>query len=469
MKKSLIIGLSAVSLLFMPMAKTIHAEQVATEAPPVAQALVREGDFALKLVEALKLGSANSEAEAESSLASVGIAPRNGWIASYPVTPDILSELRDAVGDAADGGRLAMNTDEALNAFHNLANETGLAVVSDTSDAGKGTEEPKSYGQYSDPTVINNYYYDEGPPVVTYYPPPWDYYYMYSWVPHPFWWHSFWFPGFFILHDFHKVVVVKHKVVKVVTNHVFDSGLKKVITVDPGTRTAGRVFGSGSGVSGGRRFDSLESRRGAASIVERSREKTRVGNTPAAVTDRGNPMLNNRSAGPGGRREGTALMNRGPGSETSSGPGAGSFSGTGTDRRLERGRNETGSRDRRDSLIDRSGNFGSRQGTNLNRFFEGRGGVSAPPPRTDGRGFSSSSGSGGRSFSSPGITGGRRGMSLDRSGPRMDRSFTGPSMRAPSMSGRGSPQGFRGVGGNNSGRGALGSSGSSRGGCRRRC
>ena len=46
--------------------------------------LIREGDFAIKLVEALKVGQAKSEAEAESILASVGIAPKNGWIADYP-------------------------------------------------------------------------------------------------------------------------------------------------------------------------------------------------------------------------------------------------------------------------------------------------------------------------------------------------------------------------------------------------
>ena len=46
--------------------------------------------------------------------------------------------------------------------------------------------------------------------MVTYYAPPPDYYYLYSWVPYPFWCDEFWFGGFFILNDFHRSVFFDH-------------------------------------------------------------------------------------------------------------------------------------------------------------------------------------------------------------------------------------------------------------------
>ncbi|MBI5100452.1 MAG: hypothetical protein HZB33_01255, partial [Nitrospirae bacterium] len=67
---------------------------VYSEPPPVSAPLIREGAFALKLAEALGLGHPESEVEAESMLGAAGVAPRNGWIADYPVTPDIIGELR---------------------------------------------------------------------------------------------------------------------------------------------------------------------------------------------------------------------------------------------------------------------------------------------------------------------------------------------------------------------------------------
>jgi hypothetical protein len=91
-----------------------------TEASPAGQRLVREGSFAMKLVEALKIGEVKSEAEAESKLASVGIAPKNGWIADYPVTPDIIGELQNTIGAALDSGKLATKKDEAMKAFKDL-------------------------------------------------------------------------------------------------------------------------------------------------------------------------------------------------------------------------------------------------------------------------------------------------------------------------------------------------------------
>src|SRR5512139_1364382 len=84
------------------------------------QSLIREGFFAMKLAEALKIGPVKSEAEAENMLALVGITPQNGWIADYPVTPDIIGELQNAIAVAADSGKLAMNKSEAIKVFEDL-------------------------------------------------------------------------------------------------------------------------------------------------------------------------------------------------------------------------------------------------------------------------------------------------------------------------------------------------------------
>ena len=67
----------------------------------------------MKLAEALKIEEVKSEAEAESKLSSMGIAPRNGWIAEYPMTPDMIGELQNAIDAAVDSGKLSMNKDEA--------------------------------------------------------------------------------------------------------------------------------------------------------------------------------------------------------------------------------------------------------------------------------------------------------------------------------------------------------------------
>jgi len=110
------------------MAVSAQPGETGAETPPIAQTLIREGDFAVKLAEILKIGQAKNEAEAESMLAAVGIAPKNGWIADYPVTPDIIGELQNAIGSAVDSGKLGMNRDEAVKAFQDLAAQQGLPV-----------------------------------------------------------------------------------------------------------------------------------------------------------------------------------------------------------------------------------------------------------------------------------------------------------------------------------------------------
>ena len=64
--------------------------------------------------------STEDEVEAESRLAEAGIVPRNGWIADYPVTPDIVGEVRDSLLDAVDAGKLTKGENEALKTFDDV-------------------------------------------------------------------------------------------------------------------------------------------------------------------------------------------------------------------------------------------------------------------------------------------------------------------------------------------------------------
>ena len=74
----------------------------------------------MELAGVLKVGEVKSEAEAESKLASVGIAPKKGWIGDYPMMPHIIGELQNAVGEAADSGKIGMNREEAMKVFQDL-------------------------------------------------------------------------------------------------------------------------------------------------------------------------------------------------------------------------------------------------------------------------------------------------------------------------------------------------------------
>jgi len=271
MKTLSAIAMALALLLMSSPAAYPQAKQTTTTSPPVAHTLVREGDFATRLVSALEIGTAENETEAETMLASVGIAPKNGWISDYPVTPDILGELQDAVAAAADSNRLPMGKDEALEVLESVSADLGLYVLSHTS--GEYAEAPPPAGpQYTEPTVINNYYYREGPPVVTYYPPPPDYLYLYAWVPYPFWYSRFFFSGFFILHDFHKVSII-HKRVVVVTNHVFHRHHRRFYKINPVKRRGGRSLRSVAKKSYRRAHTRAEAQRGARSILQRSHDR----------------------------------------------------------------------------------------------------------------------------------------------------------------------------------------------------
>jgi hypothetical protein len=228
-------------ILIIPILVDAQPAQAQASPPPIGAPLVREGTLAIKLQVGLALGMTDDEIEAENRLADAGISPRNGWIADYPVTPDIIGELQQAVSDAADSGKLAFSRDEALQSFNSTLSESGVSVTPYTPPANNVPVPPGSEN-YPNPSVVNNYYYNEGPPVMTYYTPPPDFYYLYAWVPFPFWWSSFWFPGFFVLHDFHKTVIVDRRPV-FVSNHFRDVRAHRVFRIDPEERFRGRTFG----------------------------------------------------------------------------------------------------------------------------------------------------------------------------------------------------------------------------------
>jgi hypothetical protein len=271
--------------------------------PPISQPLVREGTFAYDLAVALDLGSVTDEAAAESMLSSAGIAPKNGWIADYPVTPEIVVELQDSVESAADSGELTMSKDDAMSAVQDLADRYGLSVTEGEEGGPNGVNSPPSY---YDNSGLDNYYYDEGPPVVTYYAPPPAYAYLYSWVPYPFWWSDFWFPGFFILGDFDRTIIVRgHH--EHFSNHFFDHNRGRFSRVVPRHSLGhGSFAGSRNGFRGGKMGGRHNATRGMRDIT-RWRNSHGEGNrtttvSPGAGTRMRRPHVGNRFAPPTGGR-----------------------------------------------------------------------------------------------------------------------------------------------------------------------
>ena len=386
------------------------AQQMAKQPPPIEQTLVREGDLALKLAEALKIGRAESEAEAENLLASVGIAPKNGWIADYPVTPDIVGELEKAVSEAGDNKRLPMDRNEALKVFRTTAVEFELPIIAEVPQ-GYPESPPPTTPEYTEPSAIDNYYSAEGPPVVTYYPPPWDYSYMYAWIPYPFWWSGFYFPGFYVLHDFHRVCHGHghghghwdgHD--RIVSNHTRDPRTGKIFTIDPARRNSGKMS-AGTGSSPARGFNSTETKNSAQSILERSRGRTGSGGASMPTTSKG---TNNRTpayANPGRGNEKQVYNKR----DMSSG-----FNGRNSiydrpptvDRRTSRIPGQTFSQGMNNRPLSRPQSMNRQYGMNSQRPFAGETRSFSPPSRGTERSFSPSPQAGGQHFGSPRMGGG---------------------------------------------------------------
>jgi len=309
----------------------------------VEQALVPEGVFAIQLMEALKMGSTQDEVQAESQLSAIGIGPKNGWIAGYPMTPPAMVEIEKSVAAAAEGGKLRMSKDEALRAVADLKTRLGLNINpeggSPPPTAAKGAAGSTIIYRYTDrggvihftdqyesipteyrhrvemiretvrppasgeppeqemqtptipgpaPEVVNNYYYDYGPPVVTYYPPPQPYYYLYSWVPYPFWWGAgFYYSGYYVLHDFRRHVG-HHGKPYVCTNHV--NHHNRWYHVNPQTRGLQNSSMAGR-VSSPQVFNSPSVQSSARTIVGHS------GNRPAFANPQAQPRLAAPTAG----------------------------------------------------------------------------------------------------------------------------------------------------------------------------
>ena len=419
MKKILSVGI-VFSLLIMAFLTDARAQQQRGSVPPMAQSLVREGDFAVSLAETLNVGNVQSEAEAESTLTSVGIAPRNGWIANYPVTPDIIGELRNAVGEAAESGRLPMKRVEAESTLDTLSANLGLSVVPGTGPEVAQNQPPAyggqpsssepapSYGEYSNPEVVNNYYYNEGPPVVTYYPPPWDYYYLYAWVPYPFWCTGFFFPGYFILNDFSRPIFFGDTVV-VVSNHHHDHHSGRIHRIDPVTRHSWKDLGGNQDSSRWGRGNSADAREGASSIYRRTLERRSSLQPPPEGRNRGGGGRDSGYPRPGERYD------RGRPPRTGGNPPALN------ERREVPGRPSSGDRSQRRTWPD----AGTRE----------RGGTSYYPPASSNRSFSAPPQGDGRSYRSPST-----GTNLSGG---MGRNSGGSS----SSGGRGSLEGSHGGGG----------------------
>jgi hypothetical protein len=252
-----------------------------SEAPPVGAPLVREGAFAIRLAEGLGVGHPASEAEAESMLGAAGVAPRNGWIADYPVTPDIIGELRDSVSYATQAKTLSMDSGTALKVLENVQATENLSVLPGAENA-PAAETQMPAADYPDQTVINNYYYDQGPPILTYYAPPVDYSYLYSWVPYPFWWSGFWFGGFFILNDFHRHFREDGHF-HTVSNHFNDTRAHRVFRVDPVNRSRGRTF-AGIGAPRSSKFISTGTKASGSRIFNPGPGRTNVTPSPTPAT-----------------------------------------------------------------------------------------------------------------------------------------------------------------------------------------
>jgi len=238
-------------LLLMPAAIHAQPEKCGPVSPPVAQHLVREGDFAVRLLSSLGLGKTEDESDAESRLGKSGIVPRNGWIADYPVTPDIIGELHESVRKAAKSGKIELNNDDAIKRLEDVTADCALSVrphsAAETCQASAADN-----AKHPDPSAINEYYSSMGPPVITYYNPPSDYSHLYCLVPFPFQSHGFRFTGFFILKQFHRTIFVKQSVAFVSNRfHIFRN--HKEFRIDPLARFNGKTF-AGIGVSDGKRF-----------------------------------------------------------------------------------------------------------------------------------------------------------------------------------------------------------------------
>ena len=336
--KSLLISLIILlTFALIPILSYAQTDQPSAANTLLSPALIREGDLAVELAEGLKVGAPKNEAEAEDELSSIGISPRNGWIADYPATPDIVGELQAAISGAADSGKLGVGKDAALKTFQVIISGDNLPVTPDVS--GNGAEETAA-PNYPDTTAIDNYYSSEGPPVVTYYAPPPDYSYLYTWVPYPFWWTDTWFPGFFVLADFNVRMHWHHHGHEhdgFITNHFHDPGTGRISRIDPANRFRGGTLPPGGrtpaarrGAGGGREFRGYGVTQNPAGTRSSAFEHSVNSQVEHAASDRG--FQSRSSAGQisgGGHGGGIPGGSRGGGGGARGGGGGGFHGGGG--------------------------------------------------------------------------------------------------------------------------------------------
>ena len=216
--KTILVIILAASLVSAPYTVVVNAKSSPSGLPPIEQPLVREGEFAVELAAALHLTSSHDEAAADCSLASIDITPRNGWISDYPMTPDIIAEVRDSAAGSAYSGNLQISGTDAAGIVDKVSIAMNLPIKAAgekySYESSSEYQSPPEVSEYVGPYAVDDYYYDNEPPIVTYYPPPVEYAYLYDWVPDPFWWNGFGFGGFFILVDFDRHHDKHH-----ITNH----------------------------------------------------------------------------------------------------------------------------------------------------------------------------------------------------------------------------------------------------------
>ncbi|HIJ76077.1 MAG TPA: hypothetical protein HPP81_05115 [Deltaproteobacteria bacterium] len=283
MKRVLVILFVAAGLVLAPYTGSVNAQSSTSKRPPIEQPLVSEGEFAVELATALNLTSSHDEAAAENSLAAINIAPRNGWISDYPMTPDIIAEVRESTARSASSGSLSLSEADAARAVDSvsIAMHLPIKVAGEkyTDESSSSSEyqsnqaaPPPEVSEYETPADVEQYYDENGPPIVSYYPPPWEYDYLYAWVPWPFWWDGFGFGGYFILNDFHR-----HHHHHWFTNHVRNAD-GTVSRVNAVTRATGRGTGHSSTLSRtnrptqGSRLGSANAQAGARAIMNRQNE-----------------------------------------------------------------------------------------------------------------------------------------------------------------------------------------------------
>lgn len=201
----LLVVLLAVCSIFLP----LDAESDYSDSSSLAPPLVREGEFAIQLVEVLGIGPATSEYEAGEILVEVGILPEEAWAPDDYITPEFIGALGDSIGEAADTGRIWMSRDEAMEALYSLLVEFGLPIPDEFSNRYVIGDPPYS-DQYCDHRTVIRHYSRYSPPKITYCRPPYDYYDRYVWVPYGLWWYGHYYSGYYIFYHLHLAIHRHH-------------------------------------------------------------------------------------------------------------------------------------------------------------------------------------------------------------------------------------------------------------------